>query len=101
MVSAVYIHESRSGSQIEFVIPAGGPLANFNKGAGGLHHIAFQVIDLNELALGLRAKGMSLLEPEHVRGAGPFTCNFLSPSYTRGLTVEFVQLDTVPFVKIT
>jgi methylmalonyl-CoA/ethylmalonyl-CoA epimerase len=35
---------------------------------------------------------MKLLEPKHVKGAGPFLCNFLSPIYTRGITIEYVQL---------
>jgi catechol 2,3-dioxygenase-like lactoylglutathione lyase family enzyme len=80
------------GSPIEFVIPNGGPLERFNKGAGGLHHIALQVDDLEALTRRLAAKNISLLEPEPVKGAGDFICNFLSPIYTRGAIVEFVQL---------
>lgn len=83
--------KASSGSQIEFVIPNGGPLSTFNPGYGGLHHIALQVTDLDKLALELHAEGMKLLEPVHVRGAGPFICNFLSPVYTRGLRVEYIQ----------
>lgn len=83
---------ARSGSPIEFVIPDGGPLERFNKGAGGLHHIALQVPSLRDLAKALEAEGMKLLEPEPVKGAGPFLCNFLSPIYTRGITIEFVEL---------
>lgn len=83
---------ARSGSPIEFVIPDGGPLERFNKGAGGLHHIALQVPSLRDLAKALEAEGMKLLEPEPVKGAGPFLCNFLSPVYTRGITIEFVEL---------
>ena len=79
-------------SPLEFVIPDGGPLAKFNKGAGGLHHVALQVADLDALARRLAAQDIKLIEPEHVKGAGDFVCNFLSPVYTRGLTVEFVQL---------
>ncbi len=84
--------KAATGSPIEFVVPEGGPLAKFNKGAGGLHHLAFQVPDLNALRRDLEAEGMKFLEPEHVKGAGDFLCNFLSPIYTRGLTVEYVQL---------
>jgi methylmalonyl-CoA/ethylmalonyl-CoA epimerase len=84
--------KAAQGSRIEFVIPNGGPLASFNKGVGGLHHVALQVPDLDEVAVGLHARGMKLLEAEHVRGAGQFICNFLSPSFTRGLIVEYVQL---------
>lgn len=79
-------------SPLEFVIPDGGPLAKFNKGAGGMHHVAFEVPDLDALARDLEARDMKLLEPEHVHGAGDFICNFLSPIYTRGLTVEYVQI---------
>lgn len=80
-----------SGSPIEFVIPNGGPLERFNKGAGGLHHIALEVPDLVAHAGALEAEGLKLLEPNPIKGAGPFLCNFLSPVYTRGLTVEFIQ----------
>ena len=91
--SALCIFTKANGaSPIEFVVPDGGPLAKFNKGAGGLHHVALQVPDLDALARRLEAEGMKLLEPEHVKGAGNFLCNFLSPVYTRGLIVEFVQV---------
>jgi catechol 2,3-dioxygenase-like lactoylglutathione lyase family enzyme len=79
-------------SPIEFVIPDGGPLARFNKGAGGLHHIALEVPDIRALAKALQAEGTPMLEEEPVKGAGPFLCNFLDPRATRGLTIEFVQL---------
>lgn len=91
--SALCIFTKRqSGSPIEFVVPDGGPLVRFNKGAGGLHHIALQVSDLDALARDLAAQDMQLLEPQHVKGAGPFLCNFLSPIYTRGVMIEYVQL---------
>lgn len=79
-------------SPVEFVVPDGGPLVKFNKGAGGLHHVAFLVDDLEEIARELAAEGAQLLEPAPVKGAGNFLCNFLSPIYTRGITVEYIQL---------
>lgn len=82
----------RGASAIEFVVPRGGPLERFNKGIGGLHHIALEVPDLRAVADALAAEDMKLLEPTSIKGAGPFLCNFLSPSYTRGITVELVQL---------
>jgi methylmalonyl-CoA/ethylmalonyl-CoA epimerase len=78
-------------SPIEFVVPDGGPLVKFNKGLGGLHHVAFEVQSLDDLTRQLGAAGMKLIEPERVKGAGQFWCNFLSPVYTRGITVEFVE----------
>jgi catechol 2,3-dioxygenase-like lactoylglutathione lyase family enzyme len=80
------------GSPIEFVVPDGGPLEKFNGGVGGLHHIALEVPDLDAMARQLEADGMKFLESAHVKGAGPFLCNFLAPIYTRGVTVEYVQL---------
>lgn len=96
--SALCIFTKPNGaSPIEFVVPYGGPLASFNRGAGGLHHVALQVPDLDVLARKLEAEDMKLLSPTHVKGAGNFLCNFLSPIYTRGLTVEFVQvLEAAP-----
>lgn len=81
------------GSPVEFVVPdAGSVLAKFNKGMGGLHHLAYVVPSLDEKAAELAAVGMTLIERTHVKGAGAFYCNFLSPIYTRGLTVEFIEL---------
>jgi methylmalonyl-CoA/ethylmalonyl-CoA epimerase len=83
--------EAAGRSPIEFVIPNGGPLERFNKGAGGLHHIAFEVPDLVALAQDFARRDMPMLEPKPIRGAGPFLCNFLLPSATRGIIVEYVQ----------
>ena len=83
--------KSNGATPIEFVIPDGGPLEKFNKGAGGLHHVAVTVADLEAVKQSLSARGISLIEEEHVKGAGNFLCNFLSPVYTRGVIVEFVQ----------
>jgi methylmalonyl-CoA/ethylmalonyl-CoA epimerase len=76
---------------IEFVIPNGGPLAKFNKGFGGLHHIALTVPSLDAIRERMERHDMRLLSGVHVRGAGPFFCNFLSPVFTRGIQVEFIE----------
>jgi hypothetical protein len=78
------------GASVEFVVPRGGRLVGFNKGAGGLHHIALEVDDLGAVSDTLREKEMQLLEPEPVE-AGELRVNFLPPAYTRGLIVEFVE----------
>lgn len=79
-------------SPIEFVIPDGGPLERFNKGAGGLHHLAFEVPDLAAVEAHFASQGISMLEEQSVKGAGNFICNFLRPSATRGVIVEYIQL---------
>jgi methylmalonyl-CoA/ethylmalonyl-CoA epimerase len=77
---------------IEFVVPEGGPLAKFNKSSGGIHHIALTVDSLDTLKTRIESDGMKLLSDSHVKGAGHFLCNFLSPIYTRGIQVEFIEL---------
>jgi methylmalonyl-CoA/ethylmalonyl-CoA epimerase len=79
------------GSPLELVVPEGGVLADFNRGAGGLHHIALEVESLAAVTAALGERGITLLETEPVRGAGNFLCNFLPPAYTRGTIVEFIQ----------
>jgi methylmalonyl-CoA/ethylmalonyl-CoA epimerase len=81
-------------SYVELVIPSGGTLKDFNKGAGGLHHIAIAVPSLRDLQGKLKQAGIDLLEEEPVRGAGDFYCNFLSPVHTGGVIIEYVELDS-------
>jgi len=77
-------------AQVEFIVPQGGPLAGFNRGIGGLHHLAFQVDNLEELQARLAGAGIHLLEERPVP-AGELRINFLPPVYTRGLILEFVE----------
>jgi len=81
-----------AGSLVEFVVPSGGVLKDFNGGAGGIHHIALEVDDLVEATELLRARGVELVETSPVKGAGNFLCNFLPPSSRRRFIVELVQL---------
>jgi len=88
----IFSSATNGGSPVEFVVPDGGPLTKFNKGAGGIHHVAFQVPDLVALTNEFAAQGIRMLEPEPVQGAGNFICNFLMPSATRGVIIEYVQI---------
>ena len=72
-------------------MPEGGPLAKFNKGAGGVHHFAYEVADIEAVSEKLIGKGLAMLEPAAIRGAGNFLCNFIHPVYTRGIQIELVQ----------
>jgi methylmalonyl-CoA/ethylmalonyl-CoA epimerase len=76
---------------IEFILSEQPALKNFSRGVGGIHHIAFQVPSIAELAEKLRLQGITMLEPRPVQGAGPFVINFLHPRVL-GYTVEFVEL---------
>lgn len=80
------------GSPVEFVVPdADTKLAKFNKGMGGVHHVAFEIPDIGEATEKLNQKGVRMIEPEAIKGAGNFLCNFISPVFTRGIMVELVE----------
>ena len=78
-------------SPIELIIPTEGVLTNFRDGKGGLHHIAFEVENVEEARAEFEAKGLGMLETEAVAGAGGIFVNFLRPRFGFGVLVEFVQ----------
>lgn len=80
------------GVQVELIVSELDVLRTFNRGAGGLHHIAFLVDDLAETTKELASKGVKLLEDHPVKGAGDFIVNFVPPVYA-GVLVEIVQLS--------
>ena len=88
----IFTDAVNGGSPIEFVVADGGPLVKFNKGAGGIHHVAFEVPDIAALMADFETRGHRMIEPDPVKGAGNFLCNFLSPVATRGIIVEYVQM---------
>ena len=83
--------DAPGAAAVELVVPTGGPLARFNKGAGGLHHYALETDDIRALQAELAARDIQMLRPEPVKGAGDFLCNFVSPIATRGVLIEYVQ----------
>lgn len=78
-------------SYIELVIPKAGVLTEYNQGKGGIHHIAFEVDDVERVRQEYEAKGLKMLEQAAVPGAGGIIVNFLRPRYGEGVLVEFVQ----------
>lgn len=78
-------------SPIEFIIPRGGVLAEFNGGKGGIAHVAFEVEDVEAVREEFESKGMRMLEKEAVPGTDDIIVNFLRPKYSEGLLFEFVQ----------
>lgn len=77
-------------SRIEFVIPRGGKLSEFNRGLGGVHHFALEVSDLRATQAALAARGVALLEDEPV-DTDTMWINYVPPIHTRGVLVELVE----------
>lgn len=78
-------------SPVELVIPTGGVLTEFRDGKGGLHHIAFEVDDVEAAKKEYEEKGLMMLEDVPAKGAGGIIVNFLRPRFGFGVLVEFVQ----------
>lgn len=79
------------GSPVELVVPTGGVLQEFNRGAGGLHRVALQLDSLEAIVSEMLERGFQQLESEPERGEGPFLGNYLSPVHAKDFLVEFVQ----------
>lgn len=78
-------------SPVELVIPTEGVLTEYRGGKGGLHHIAFEVDDVEAAKKEYEEKGLMMLEDVPVVGAGGIAVNFLRPRFGFGVLVEFVQ----------
>lgn len=87
----VFTRPVAGGAAVELVVPDGGPLLKFNNGMGGVHHLAYEVEDLDETEKWCQANDLRLLEPVPIKGAGDFWCNFIHPLSTRGIQIELVQ----------
>lgn len=87
----IFTKYSAEESPVELVVPTAGKLTEFNKGKGGLHHIAFEVEDVRAARDEYTEKGMEMLEEVPEKGAGGIIVNFLRPRYGLGVLVEFVE----------
>lgn len=87
----IFTTPAAGGTAIELVVADEGPLLKFNKGMGGVHHFAYEIDDFAAVARWCEERDLRLLEPEPIKGAGDFWCNFIHPLSTRGVQIEFVQ----------
>ena len=76
---------------VEFIIPLSGVLTEFNKGKGGIAHVAYLVDDINAVSEEVKAMGYELLEKEPQEGTEDIIVNFIRPKYTQGILVELIQ----------
>ena len=75
----------------EFIIPLSGVLTEFNKGKGGIAHIAYLVDDIEATSAELRAQGFEMLETVATKGTDEIIVNFIRPKYTQGILVELIE----------
>ncbi len=83
------------GSQLEFIQPTdpGGGVARFIERRGeGVHHIAFEVEDLQGQLDRLAAQGVQLIDAAPREGLSGEIA-FIHPRATRGVLIELVDQD--------
>ena len=86
--TAVY---TLAGTSLELVEPASdkSTVAKFlEKRGNGLHHISFQVEDINSAVKLLREKGFDLIDEIPKKGSGGTKIVFLHPKSTGGVLIE-------------
>jgi methylmalonyl-CoA/ethylmalonyl-CoA epimerase len=72
------------------------PLARFLAKRGpGVHHVAYEVLDVAEALAAARAAGLELIDQCPRRGAHGAEIAFLHPKSTGGLLIELCRSETV------
>ena len=82
-------------SQLELIEPTepDGPIARFIERRGeGLHHVAFEVENIDEQLQHLQDRGVDLIDKKPRVGLAG-TIAFLHPKATRGVLIELVQKE--------
>lgn len=62
-----------------------------DKNGEGIHHIAFEVDDINEAVQELKAKGIRLVDETPRQGAHGMSIAFMHPKSTHGILMELCQ----------
>ncbi len=81
-------------SEVELLQPTtetSGMAKYLEKRGAGLHHICFEVDDIDAALTQLRAKGIKLINQEPVIGAGGRRVAFVHPRSASGVLVELVE----------
>lgn len=81
-------------NHVELVAPLGAdtPVGKFIARQGpGLHHVAYQVSDIEETLRNLSAAGLELIDKEPRIGIRGSRVAFMHPRATRGVLTEIVQ----------
>jgi lactoylglutathione lyase/methylmalonyl-CoA/ethylmalonyl-CoA epimerase len=86
------MNPSHSESPIEFLISEEGVLAQYNNGKGGIHHICYEVDDVEKACAEFREKGYEFLEPNCPQASSTMKINFLRPKFTNGILIELMEI---------
>jgi len=87
-----------AGAAVELIrsLDDDGPVARFLEARGeGLHHVAFEVDDLEAALADLRARGAELIDDRPRVGLGGHLVAFVHPRSANGVLTELVEAEGV------
>lgn len=65
-----------------------------DKNGEGIHHIAYEVDDINQAISELKAKGIKLIDEKPRQGAHGMSVAFMHPKATHGILMELCQTSS-------
>ncbi|MFH1993403.1 MAG: methylmalonyl-CoA epimerase [Pseudomonadota bacterium] len=91
-VTTAFFHVGESEVELLESTAPDGPVAKFLEKKGeGIHHVAFQVENLEAALAELKEKGIKLIDEKPRLGAGGKKIAFLHPKATNGVLVELCE----------
>ena len=78
---------------LQSISPQGAIAKFIEKKGEGIHHIAYQVDNIEKALEDLKAKGVSLIDEKPRRGAHNSQVAFLHPKGTYGVLIELVEQE--------
>ncbi len=94
-VRVAFFHAGET--EIELTEPTGpdSPISKFLEKRGeGVHHLSFEVDDINAELKRLKEQGFQLIDETPRRGAGGYWVAFVHPKSTNGVLIEVTQKIT-------
>ncbi|HTK82887.1 MAG TPA: methylmalonyl-CoA epimerase [Bacteroidota bacterium] len=91
-VKVAFFHVGGASIEVTGASAPGSPIARFLEKRGeGVHHLSFEVDDINAELKRLKSEGFQLIDEEPRKGAGGYWIAFLHPKSTNGVLVEISQ----------
>jgi methylmalonyl-CoA/ethylmalonyl-CoA epimerase len=89
----LFLDTDQDGAAVELICPNGNPSLDrfLSKRGPGLHHVCFEVEDLQAALSDLKAQGVPLIDESPRQGARGHLVAFLHPKATGGVLFELCQ----------
>lgn len=94
-VKLAFFHVGNTSIELTESMSPDSPISKFIEKRGeGVHHLSFEVDDINAELARLKAEGFQLIDEKPRLGAGGYWIAFIHPKSTNGVLVEISQKKT-------